>query len=340
MNKRTLSLSPAFALVFTLVFVCDVQAQRTVAQRPRTNASNVLNTLPPSDAVIFVDVRRLLNEAIPGVFASEPAKLAQVSTQIDSFKTKTGIDPRSFDRLAVGLRYTYPAAGITKVESVAIARGTFNAGTVVAAGRLAANGKFQEQKYKGATIYVFSLNDQVRLFGLFNLRVSDLAVSILDANTVAMGSPLSVRGAIDAGKVGKHASSELIALATSDPKAMIGFGGNVSPALLKNLNFGNDMLAKDMSSIRQVYGSVGANDASFSVSLVARTFNPAQARSLSDTVAGLKQLGDLFVGRLPEAKRKLAQSALDNLKIDAQGNELRIRADVSQADVASVIKTP
>ena len=333
-------MSPAFALLFAVVFVGDVRAQRTGAHRPRTNASNVLNTLPASDAVIFVDVRRLLNEAVPGVFAAEPAKLAQVNTQIDNFKTKTGIDPRSFDRLAVGLRYTYPAAGVMKAESVAIARGTFNAGTVVAAGRLAANGKFQEQKYKGATIYVFSLNEQIRLFGLFNLRVSDLAVSVLDANTVAMGTPVSVRGAIDAGKVGKRVSSELIALAMSDPKAIIGFGGNISPALVQNLNFGNDMLAKDISSIRQVYGSVGSSGASFSLSVVARTFNPAQALSLSDTVAGLKQLGGLFVGRLPEAKRKLAQSALDNLKIAAQGNELRIRTEVSQADVASVIKTP
>ena len=337
MNKRLLA--PAFALLFIVVFACNVRAQRTAAQRTR-NASNVLSTLPPSDAVIFVDVQRLLNEAIPGVFAAEPAKLAQINDQIDNFKTKTGIDPRSFDRLAVGLRYTYPGPGVTKVENVAILRGTFNPSAVVAAGRLAANGKFQEQKYKGATIYVFNLNEQIRLFGLFNLRVSDLAVSFLDANTVAMGSPQSVRGAIDAGKLVRRVSSELVALAMSDPKAIIGFGGNVSPALLQNLDFGNDMLAKDMSSIRQVYGSVGASGTSFSVSLVARTFNPTQARSLSDTVAGLKQLGDLFVGRLPEAKRKLAQSALDNLKVEAQGTELRIRTDVFQADVASVIKTP
>jgi hypothetical protein len=338
-NQTRLILLSAFALLFAVVFAGDVRAQRAGAQRPRTNASNVLNTLPPSDAVVFVDVRRLLNEAIPGVFANEPAKLAQVNTQIDNFKTKTGIDPRSFDRFAVGLRYTYPAAGVTKVENVAIARGTFKVDSVVAAGRLAAKGTFQEQKYKGTTIYVFSLNEQVRLFGLFSLRVSDLAVSFFDANTVAIGSPLSVRGAIDAGKSGKRVSSELIALAMNDPKAIIGFGGNVSPALLKNLDFGNDMLAKDISSIRQVYGSIGSSDASFSASLVARTFNPAQSQSLSDTVTGLKQLGGLFMARLPEAKRKLAQSALDNLKIAAQGTELRIRTDVSQADVASVIKT-
>ncbi|MEP6708231.1 MAG: hypothetical protein ABJC05_11965, partial [Pyrinomonadaceae bacterium] len=168
--KKKIFLSLAFGLLFTVVFVCDVQAQRKAAQRSRTNTPDVLNMLPVSDAVIFVDVRRLLNEAIPGVFAAEPAKLTQVNNQIDNFKTLTGVDPRSFDRLAVGLRYTYPSAGITKVENVAIARGIFNSGTVVAAGRQAPTGKFQEQKYKGATIYVFSLNQQIRLFGLFNLR--------------------------------------------------------------------------------------------------------------------------------------------------------------------------
>lgn len=320
------------------MFVCDVRAQRTAARRPGTNAANVLNKLPASDAVIFVDVRRLLDEAIPAVFAADQAKLAQVNAPIDRFKAQTGIDPRSFDRLAIGLRYTYPSAGITKVESVAIARGTFNPGAIGPAGGLAANGEYQEQKYRGSTIYVFNLNQQIRLLGLFNLRVNELAMSTLDANTLAMGSPATVRAAIDASKTGRHVSPELIALAISDPNAIIGFGGNVSPALLQNLNFGNDALSKDVSSIRRVYGSVAIKGASFFVTLAARTLNPAQARSLSDTVAGLKELGPLLLGRLADAKKKLAQSAFDNLKITTQGNELRITTEVGQADVASVVR--
>lgn len=327
---------PALALLFSLLLVSDAEAQRARAQRPRTNAPSVLNLLPESDAVIFIDVRRLLNEAIPGVFAGNPTKLAQVNTQIDKFKSQTGVDARSIDRLAVGMRYTYPSPGITKVESIAIARGTFNPAALVSAGRIAANGKFQEQKYKGATIYVFTVNEQVRLLGLYNLRINDLAVSVLDPNTLAIGSPATVRAAIDARKVGKHVSSELIALAMRDPNALIGFGGNVSPAVWRNL--GADMFAKDVSSIRQVYGSFGIKGLSFSVSLVARTLTAAQARSLNETVTGLTQLAPIFVGRMPEARKKLAQSALDNLKISPQGNELQISTEVLQADVASVIR--
>ena len=65
--------------------------------------------------------------------------------------------------------------------------GTFNAGAIVAAGRLAANGKYAEQKYQGKTIYVFTLDRQVKLLGLWDIRVGDLAVTSLDGNTLALG---------------------------------------------------------------------------------------------------------------------------------------------------------
>ena len=320
------------------MLVPNAAAQRPRAPRPGTNASNVLNLLPASDAVVSVDVRRLLNEAVPSVFAADPAKLAQVNAQIDKFKSQTGIDPRSCERLAVGLRYTYPSPGIIKGESVAIMRGTFNPAAIAGAGRIAASGKFDEQKYKGATICVFSLNEQIKLLGVYNLRVNNLAVSVLNANTLVVGSLSTVRAAIDAGKFGRRASSELVALAMRDPNALIAFAGNVTPALQRNLRLGNDETAKDVASIRQVYGSVGIKGAKFYVSLAARTFNPAQAKRLSDTITGLEQLAPLVVDRLPEARKKLARSALESLKITSQGNELRISTEVLQVDVASVIR--
>jgi hypothetical protein len=336
-NQKPLTLLSAWALLLSLLLVAGAAAQRPRVQPSRTTTTpTVLHLLPESDAVIFVDVRRLLSEAIPAVFAGNPTKLTQVNTQIDKLKSQTGVDARSFDRLAVGMRYTYPSPGVTKVESVVIARGTFNPAALASAGRTAANGKFQEQKYKGATIYVFTIDEQVRLAGLYNVRINDLAVSVLDPNTLALGTPANVRAAIDARKGGKHVSNELIALALKDPNALIGFGGNLSPAVWRNL--GADVFAKEVSAIRQAYGSFGIKGQSFTVSLVARTLNAAQARSLNDTVTGLSQLAPMFVGRMPEARRKLAQSALDNLKISTQGNELRINTEVSQSDVASLIR--
>jgi len=40
-----------------------------------------------------------------------------------------------------------------------------NAGAMVAAGRLAANGQYNEEKYQSKTIYVFTIDRQMRLFG-------------------------------------------------------------------------------------------------------------------------------------------------------------------------------
>ena len=335
MNKKSLASFSVFTLALFSLLVSEAGAQRPRAPRPRATAPNVLSQLPESDAVISVDVRRLLNEAIAGVFAGNPAKLAQVNNQIDKFKSQTGVDARSFDRLAVGMRYTYPSPGVTKVESIALARGTFNNAPLAAAGRAAASGKFREQKYKGATILVFTLAEQVRLFGMFDLRVNELAISVLDPNTLALGSPKTVQAAIDA-RVGRRVSNELIALATKDQTALIGFGASVSPTVWQNL--GSDMFSKDISAIKQAYGSFAIKGLNFSVFLAARTSTPAQARRLNDTVTGLTQLAPMLVGRLPEIRRKLAQSALDNLKISVAGSELQISTEVAQTDVAAVIR--
>ncbi|PYS60063.1 MAG: hypothetical protein DMF76_14835, partial [Acidobacteria bacterium] len=212
-------------------------------------AADALSYLPASDAIALIDVRRLLNQTLPRILAQDPAKLAQANAEVEKFKARTGIDPRSFDRVVLGTRYTYPSPNVTKLETVVIAHGTFDAKALVAAGRIAANGKYREEKYQGATIVVISINDQMKLFGFWNMKVSELAVCGLDSNTLAIGDLGTVRAAIDAGKKGR-ASADLITLATRDPNAVIGFGANVPSALLANLNVGNDTVAKDAKSIR------------------------------------------------------------------------------------------
>jgi hypothetical protein len=286
---------------------------------------------------MLIDVRRLLNETMPQILGGDKEKLAQANAEIDKFKSRTGIDPRAFDRVVLGVRYTYPTSNTTKLETVAIAHGTFDAKALAAAARLAANGKYREEKYHGATIMIISINDQMKVLGLWNMRVNELAISALDAKTLAIGNLSNVRAAIDAGKRGR-ANSELIALASRDPKAVIGFGANLPRELMANLNVGNDTIAKDANSIRQAYGSIGTTDTDVSLSLVARTDNAESAKNLSDTVTGLKQLGAILIMRMAPARKALAQSALDNLKITTRGNELEIKTQVAAVNLASVIK--
>ena len=339
MNKKVLGSSIALAfVVFTLGsgFDSTGSAQRKPASSPAPQA-DVLSYLPPSDGIALIDVRRLMNETMPRILAGDPAKLAQANAEIEKFKTRTGIDPRSFDRVVLGMRYTYPTPKVTKLETVAIARGTFDAKALSAAARIAANGKYREEKYRGATILIITVKDQMKLFGVWNMRINELAVCAVDPHSLAIGTVANVRAAIEAGLKGR-AGADLAALATRDPKAVVGFGANVPKELMANLNVGNDTIAKDANAIRQVYGSIGSTETDVSVMLVARTDSAESANNLNDTVTGLKQLGGLFIGQMAPARKALAQSALDNLKITTRGTEVEIRTQVAAANLASVIK--
>jgi hypothetical protein len=337
-NNKVLrsSITLAFFLVAMLSGFGSGAPGRTSATTAAPPAGD-LSYLPASDAIVLIDVRRLLNETMPGVLAGDQAKLATANAEIDKFKTRTGIDLHSFDRVVLGERYTYPSARVTKLETLAIAHGTFDAKGIAAAGRTAANGKFREEKYRGATIMIFNINDRMKLLGLWDIRVSELAVCVLDPNSLAIGTLANVRLAIEAGKKG-GANSALATLATRDANAVIGFGANVPRELMANLNVGNDTIAKDANSIRQAYGSIGSTASDVSILLVARTDSVDSAKNLSDTITGLTQLGGFLVAQMTQPRKGLAQGALDNLKITTRGTEVEIKTQVASASLASVIK--
>lgn len=312
-----------------------------IAQKPASSlrpAGSLLSSLPPSDAVALVNVARVLDEAMPKLLADNPAKLAEVTNELERFKTQTGLDARSFEQIALGFTYKYPRQGVTKISTVALARGTFNAGAMVAAGRLAANGKYVEQKYQWKTIYIFSFDRQIRLFGVWNMNLSDLAVSALDSKTLTLGDVASVHGVIDSVRTKKHANADLLALASRDPNAILGFGGNISGTLLENLSLSNDTIARELTAVRQVYGTLGMTSTDLELMMAARTVDTYSAKNLGDTVEGLKQLGAFFVNRLTAAKGALAKTALNNLKTTTVGNELQIRTAVAQSQIAPLMR--
>ncbi len=335
MNTKFLKMA-AIILVLTGCLQIDSRAQTRARSSAQTPPS-LLSSLPESDAIAQISVKRLLNDVMPRLLSGNPTKLAQANADIDQFKNRTGIDPRAFDQIALGVRYSYPSEGITKLQTVGLAKGSFSAGAMVAAGRVAANGKYREEKYQGKTIYVFTLDQEVKFLGLFGFKVRQLAASPLDANTLAIGDAESIRTVIDVSRGHKRANAELIALASRDPNAIIGFGSNVSPSLLRNFDIGNAAIASDLSALRQVYGAVGTTEKDVALFIGARTVNADAARNLGDTLEGLKQFGALFINRLSGAKGTLARSALTNLKIATQANELEIRTAVAQADIGPLM---
>jgi hypothetical protein len=298
--------------------------------------ASALAALPASDAVMAVDVQRLFKEALPRVYANEPAKLAEINADIEEFKTRTGLDPRSFERMAVGVHFADLPDGGVKLEPVAIARGRFNAAAMVAAGRIAAQGKYQEQQYKGKTIYVFNLGEQIKFL---NLRWAELAVVVLDQNTLAFGRPGRVRAAVDVSSgTGVRVANDVVALAQQDPNAIIGLGGNMPAALTRQLDFLSPEISRSVASIRQFYGTVGAGTSGFEMLTVFRTGSAADAKNLSETVDGLKMLAPLGIARMRADKAKLVQQLVNNTKVTTQGNEVQIRLDLADANVATLVR--
>ena len=325
------------ALVVALFAQVGVQAQTRTRNTAPPAPPTLMASLPESDAVAQVKVKQLLNEAMPRILASNPAKLSEVNASIDRFKERTGLDPRMFQQVALGIRYTYPSEGVTKLQTVALANGSFSPAAMVAAGRVAANGKYREEKYQDKTIYIFTLEENVKMLGVFDFKIGELAAAPLDNSIIALGDPIAVRSAIDAARSRKRANADLIALASRDPNAVIGFGSNMSEQLIDNLDIGNAPIVGDLKTLRQVFGSVATTESDLQVFLAARAVNAQAAQSLETTLEGLKLFGSAFVGRLSGAKGALAKSALANLKINSTANELQIRTSVAQAEVGPLL---
>jgi len=83
---------------------------------------------------------------------------------------------------------------------------------------------------------------------------------------------------------------------------------------------------------------VGSTQTDVTMMMVARTDSIESAKNLGDTVEGLRQLGGFFIMRMAQPRKSLAETALNNLKITARGNELEIRTQVTAASLAALIK--
>jgi hypothetical protein len=337
MKNRFFSFAIVSIAVLALLQINAAAQTRARNTAPPASAS-LMSSLPKSDAVVQVKMKQLFDEAMPRILANNPARLAQVSASVENFKTRTGLDPRMFDEVAVGIRFTFPGAGTTKVNSVALAKGAYNSDAMITAGGLAANGKYRQEKYKDKTIYIFTIDEYVSVLGVFEFRINELAVMPLDMNTLALGDPTSIRSVIDATRASKRANAELIALASRDPNAVIGFGANMSQQLISGVDaIGNAPIANDLAKLRHVYGSVSTTEKDLELFIGARAVNAEAASNLGETLRGLKEIGSLFVGRMSGARGILAKSALTNLKIVNNLDELQIRTAVPSADVGPLM---
>lgn len=357
MNKKS------FLLIFALIFILN-SVNTAFAQTKKTALANKKNVavktaaaaqstqlaalLPDSDAVINISASRLMNEALPQMLASRPQHLQEINDKIDAVKNKIGIDLRQFDQIAVGIAYKTISPKETDYDSVILARGKFNAGAFLGLAKVAANGKYREEKIGEKTVYIFSPKEILaentpagkdtfmtkmidKAMKSFN---QEIAVAGYDDNTLVMGSLNRVKQAFESKT---RVSQTVLDLAAKNPNAMISVGANMPAGASMFLPIDNDELGKNIEAIKQMYGALDFNDGKASFSATARTLKADDARSLEETLSGLQMIGAAFLGNSKKPDQQLYGRLLENAVISRKVNEVSLSLAIPKNDIDALM---
>ncbi len=303
--------------------------------------------LPASDGVVTVNMQRILSEALPQILSSNQPMLNEILGKLDKVKSETGLDLRQFEQIAVGVSASKTSAKDMTFEPVILARGTFNAGALLALAKVAAKGKYREEKIAGRTAYIFSVKQAVAqskpktvnpkssmfekaIDKMFKGLSDELAVTVYDKNTLAIGSIVRVRETFDAKT---RIGADVLDSVNRKPNSIMSFGLKLPNGLSQFVDMGNDEIGKNLEAIRQISGAVDVGDGRAVILLAAKTLGAEQAKSLQETLEGLQMIGKAFLGSSKGADKKVFSRMIDNAKISQSGSEVMLDLQVPQSDI-------
>jgi hypothetical protein len=339
--RNILSLFAAALLLTSAMFVSG-DTKNVSAQ----TGSDLISQLPASDAVATMNLKRLLNDVMPQLLASQPAKLAELNAKIDEIKAKTGIDPRQFEQAAIGMNFIQGRAGAIEADPILLVRGSFNAAGLLAAGKTAVKGKFRQEQIANTTVTIFTIPETAKKTGQNDEKVGqvigqtmsgEFAIYPVDSNTLAVGKLAKVRSTLTNKTPGNHVSADLTTLINRNPTAVMSFAGNVPAGMPTSFGMGNDQIGRILKSIRQMFGSIDMNDSAASLLLAARTGEATQAKELEESLLGLQMLGKGFLSSKADEKSQVISRLVENLKITRNLSEVQLQADLPKSDLNQLI---
>jgi tetratricopeptide (TPR) repeat protein len=295
-----------------------------------------------SDALITLDVKRLINEALPHLIAGEQ-DMRELVIAINDLKTVRGLDPRAMQRLVMGLRYTNPAAGTSQrnFDTVGVAQSS-EAGQLPTLVHSMGPGKFREQHYGGKLLYIVQLDQTEPTRASREVTTTDKtewAVVALDANTLIFGDSAYVRSSIDlnSGK-GTNVSPELVAAVKRSPKALLSAAGLLPDSLMTAAQpLVSGEMSRTLSSLKSFYASVEPTPTGFDVLFSLYTTSPEQAKTLAEVLTAFKTLsGSLAASKT--APDRLARDLVKGLVISAINTEVQVRDEIAQSTVDALVK--
>jgi hypothetical protein len=326
--------------------------------RAQVDARGALASLPDSQAVLFFNARRIVNDLLPRVMPAADYRKLMASAR------KGGFDARDLDYAAVAVRFADPAPPGGPPEFLFVVRGGFNADALLAFARLAAgsqNLKSRQEVYGSKTLDIFDTEPVARaVSGADGTQgpesgnqksnpYPEVAVTTLDSRTFVAGVPAYVKAAIDAEGGRGRLNAAMLDLAAREPRALWSLTAVLPPTLADYVHMvgipANEELDKTLAWLKQFNLSQGmdALDLTFRASLL--TDQPEHASALSGLARmGLVALQTELAADAAKKKGKDAADARRALSIlktvvnRTEGRTLVISAAVPVSAVAQLVR--
>lgn len=333
---------------FLLSFVAFMLLAVPSAVRAQ-DARSALTNFPESQAVLYINARRLINEAAPAVVPAEPLNKALA-------EAKQFIDLNGLEYVIAGARLQGDLSAKQLPEFLLIMRGNFSADALLSGARMLAQEMHSQETAGTKTISVFTLNKPAPADGSGQqtskkFPIDQIAAVALDSNTIAVGIPAYLRDAIDAGTGGSRPrlKPELVDLALRDANTLVSLVSDIPPGISQHIRkLGappNAEMERMVDAVRQVQLSVNMQPSVFGVQSIIRMDDAEKASALS----GLINMGVGFLkGEIRKDLQKSSNSAkadqaaalgvLETLTNAARGNEVELNLSFQQAGLAEVIK--
>lgn len=313
----------------------------STATAPDSSSQTVLGSLanlPESDTLIYINLRRILNEAVPKVMPEKD--LANMRSAFDEISQNAGIDPSKVDYIVIAIRFRKPSAELDFVppEFMVVSSGHFSADSLMILAKATAKDKLRDEKYGSKTLGVLTIeaiakqtekNPLLRSF-------SEMAIVPLNANSIAVGTTGYLKAAVDAADGRGRISTESLNSLLRDPSALLSISGSPLTSFSKSFGLlGTETNARDSrcdSKFGDFYAAITMDATDFMLRGAMNADNPDTAKIIKSLLSNLLQQA---AGSVPD---RTAQSVLKTLSITPQDNEVVLRADIPQEMIIEFIR--
>ena len=340
MKHRPLLLLLLFA--FALLVFRETNGQTTSTVRADVNSTTqniaaALASLPEADTLIYINPRRILNDALPRVLPA--SDLAELRKGLEDVKKDAGVDLSNLDYVVVAMRFRKPAADLsfTPPEVMAVASGDLSADSLMTMVQLALQEKAREETHGARKIAIMRIDPIAEAAEKNPLlkSFSEIGFTALNTNTIAVGTVGYVKAAVDAANgEGRIANSAITSL-VRDPNALISAAGSPLAAFAKSFGLlGTQETPRDPrceTSFGNFYAAVTQQGNAFDIRGAMNADNPDTAKIINGLLMGLMQTAS---ASLSEKER----GVLAGIKLSSNESEVVISGSIPEATIAELIK--